>query len=69
MLGEELRKARRKAGLSQEDLGFRAGVDRSYISEIENEHFNPTVSMFLRLCKAMNASASEIIKRIEKEEV
>lgn len=65
MLGRELRAARLRAGLTQEDLAHAAAVDRSYISELENGHKSPTVDMLFRLCRAMNASASAILARVE----
>jgi transcriptional regulator with XRE-family HTH domain len=37
MLGEELRKAREAAGLTQERLAFRAGFSRPYISQLERD--------------------------------
>jgi transcriptional regulator with XRE-family HTH domain len=67
MLGAELRKARKKAGLTQEQLAFRARVDRSYISQLENDHKSPTVDILFALCDAMGASASKIISRVEKQ--
>lgn len=67
MLGEELRAARLRAGMTQEDLAHAAGVDRSYISELEHNKKSPTVAMLLRLCRAMNASASEIVARLEQQ--
>jgi transcriptional regulator with XRE-family HTH domain len=66
MLGKELRTARLAAGLTQEQLAYRAGVDRSYISQLERGLKSPTVDMLLRLCKALGASASRIIGRIER---
>ena len=36
MLGEILRESRERAGLSQEQLAFQAGIDRTYISQLEN---------------------------------
>jgi transcriptional regulator with XRE-family HTH domain len=64
-LGTELRRARRKAGLSQEELCFRASVDRSYISQLERDLKSPTVDMLIRLCRALEVSAAKIIARIE----
>jgi transcriptional regulator with XRE-family HTH domain len=66
MLGQELRKAREAAGLTQEELSFRAGVDRSYISLLEHDRKSPTVDTLLRLCNALGVSASRLIARIEK---
>src|SRR5947208_12962239 len=51
-LGAELRRARVRAGLTQEELSFRAEVDRSYISQLEHDLKSPTVDMLLRLCRA-----------------
>ena len=65
MLGEELRRARQAAGLSQEQLAFRANLDRSYISQLENGHKSPTVDVLFRLCEALGVKASEILARVE----
>jgi len=67
MLGDELRKARKDAGLSQEKLASKAGVHRTYVSLLERNVKSPTVDVLLRLCKAMGVSAAEIIGRVERE--
>jgi len=67
MLGDELRKARKAAGMTQERLAFAAGLDRTYISQLENDKKSPTLDVLLRLCDAMGASASRIVARVEKE--
>ena len=66
MLGEEIRKARIGAGLTQEKLAFKAGVSRQYVSLLELDEKSPTVNMLIRLCRAMGASAGKIVARIEK---
>ena len=66
MLGEEIRKARLKAGLTQESLAFDAGVSRNYVSLLELNRKSPTVDMLMRLCKAMGVSAAKMIARVEK---
>lgn len=66
MLGDELRKARLDAGMSQEKVALQAGVDRSYLSELENNKWSPTVEMLVRICDALNVAASEIIARVER---
>lgn len=65
-IGEVLRQARQKAGLTQEGLGFAAEVDRTYISYLENGHKSPTVDMLARLCNVLNIATSELIRRAEK---
>jgi len=66
MLGQVLQKARQNAGLSQEALAALAGVDRSYISQLECDHKSPTVNMLFRLCEAMKVSAAEVIGEAER---
>ena len=66
MLGEEIRKARIDAGLTQEKLAFKAGVSRQYVSLLELDEKSPTVNMLVRLCRAMGTSAGKIVARIEK---
>ncbi len=41
-LGGAIRQLRERVGLSQEELGFRAGVSRAWISGIESGRKSPT---------------------------
>jgi len=66
MLGDEIRKTRLKAGLTQEELGFAAGISRNYVSELELNHKSPTVDVLRRLCKAMHVSAGRMLLRLER---
>ena len=66
MLGDILREAREKAGLTQEQLAFRAGLDRTYVSQLENDKKSPTVQTLFRLCEAMKASPAGIIAHLER---
>jgi len=66
MLGAELRKAREAAGLTQEQLAFAAGVDRTYISQLECEKKSPTVAMLFRICGPMGVVPSKIIAKVER---
>jgi transcriptional regulator with XRE-family HTH domain len=65
MLGDELRRARQEKDLTQEQLSFAAEVDRTYISELENNRKSPTMDVLLRLCKALGVKASKLIAKIE----
>lgn len=67
MLGEELRKARRAAGLSQEELAHRARISRNYVSLIELNQKSPTVETLLRVCRALNISAGRLLLKVEKD--
>lgn len=66
MLGNELRQAREKAGMTQEQLSFDAEVDRTYISQLENDKKSPTLDVLFRICDALGLKASELIGRVEQ---
>ena len=66
MLGDILREAREKAGLTQEQLAFQAGVDRTYVSQLENDKKSPTVATLLLLCSAMKVLPSKLLARLER---
>jgi transcriptional regulator with XRE-family HTH domain len=67
MLGDALRERRLAAGLSQEGLADKAGVDRTYVSILERDLQSPTVDMLIRLCRAMDVLASELLAEIEQD--
>ena len=66
MLGDELRKAREKAGITQEELSFRADLHRTYISQLENDKKSPTVDTLFKICKALDAKASKVLAQVER---
>ena len=66
MLGQELRKARLAADLTQEELADKAGVPRIYISQLEHDKKSPTLDVVFRICDALGISASSLIARVEK---
>lgn len=65
-LGAELRKARLEAGLTQERLAFSAGLDRAYISQLENDHKSPTVDVLYLICDALGIAASDLPAQVER---
>lgn len=67
MLGEEIRAARNRLGLSQEVLAEKARLHRTYISLLERNKKSPTVETLFRLCKALGISAAGLIKKVEAE--
>lgn len=56
-----LRRVRTRIGLSQENLAVDAGVDRSYVSGIERQEFNPTVDILDKFAKALRIDVSEFL--------
>lgn len=66
LLGKEIARLRKQIGLSQEELGFRAEVHRTYISQLERGLKSPTLNMMLRLSRALKASASRLVATVER---
>jgi len=52
-LGENLKKLRTKKKMSQGDISRKLGVDRAYISSIENGRMNPTLTTLEKLAEAI----------------
>ena len=67
VLGQELRKARLAAGLSQGRVAAMARISREYLSQLERGVYRPTVEVTMRICAAMKVKAWEIIRRIEEK--
>jgi transcriptional regulator with XRE-family HTH domain len=44
--GEVIKEARLSANLSQEELGFNAGLNRNYVADIEKGRRNPASSRY-----------------------
>ena len=65
-LGRVLYDRRASLGLSQEDLGFKAGVDRTYVSGLELGKRNPTLETILRVAKALGVRPSKLLASAER---
>lgn len=62
---EAVHTRRGQLGISQEELAQRAGLHRTYISDIERGARNPTLKTLSRLAVALEISASKLIKMAE----
>ena len=54
MLNDQLREARRRRGLSQEDLAKRLGMTQAHISDIEKGKVSPRMASVLELARALD---------------
>jgi len=62
VLGTNIRKVRADRGLSQEELAHRAGIDRSYLSEIENGHKSVGVVVLDDIAAALEVDITDLFK-------
>ena len=60
-LGQNIRRLREAKGWSQEDYADRAGIHRTYVSEIERGKRNPTISVVARLAAPLDVAAGKLL--------
>lgn len=63
ILATNLRLARQRLGMSQEDLASAAEIDRTYVSGIERGVRNPTISVLARFAKALRSTSAELLTK------
>lgn len=61
-LGAEIRRARKAIGMSQEDLAYKADLDRSYVGGIERGEHNVALMSLVKLANALNVKVSDLVK-------
>ncbi len=55
-----IKELRKKVGLRQEDIANKLGVTRQTINAIENEKYNPTLELAMRLAKLLQTPVEEL---------
>jgi transcriptional regulator with XRE-family HTH domain len=65
-LGRALRALRQKAGITQEDLGARVGIDPTYISRVEGGRINLRWATLQRFLRALEASMGDLASELER---
>ncbi|WP_184668706.1 helix-turn-helix transcriptional regulator [Rhodanobacter sp. A1T4] len=59
-IGPAFRLLRESIDLSQEELAFRAGLDRTYVSGIERGRRNPSLKSMQRLAAELSQSLDQV---------
>ncbi|MBI4701309.1 MAG: helix-turn-helix transcriptional regulator [Deltaproteobacteria bacterium] len=59
--GSRLRELRKKAGLTQEQLGERAGVSYKFLGGIERGAENPSLAVLDRLARGLDLEVRELV--------
>lgn len=68
LISKTIKKLRLEKKLTQDDLAYLSGLDKTYISLIERGKRNPTVLSLYAICKALGVSLSEFFSIIEESE-
>jgi len=63
--GQVLRRVRKEAGLTQEQLSLEAEVERNFVSLIERGVNQPTIRILFKLAKALGTTPSQMLLEVE----
>ncbi len=67
IFGDILRRRRSEIGISQEELAFLAGVDRTFVSRIERGIRQPSLRTLIGLGQALKISAADLVLEAETQ--
>lgn len=67
IFGQTIMELRRKADLTQEDLAYMCGLDRSFMSKLERGVTSVSLLTLLRLSEGLNVKSSKILQMMEKK--
>lgn len=62
-LGKNLRAARKRLALTQEEVAHRSGLEPAEISRIESGKRDPRVSTLEKLAKALEVDPGQLLKK------
>ncbi len=61
--GEAVRAVRREQSMSQEELAYRSGVDRSYMSSIERGEQNVGLMSVARIAQTLGVPIAQLMEQ------
>ena len=64
--GKRIKFYRTQKGLSQEELAFKAGLDRTYIASVENGKRNVSIRTIKKFLDALEITFSEFFRDFEE---
>jgi DNA-binding XRE family transcriptional regulator len=64
-VGRRFRNARKRAGLSQQQVAGMVGLNRTSVTNIEVGHQGLTLAMFLNFCDALSVEPADILGKVE----
>ena len=67
IFGKIISDLRKSARLTQEELAERAGVHRTFVSQLERGLKSPTLDTILKLCDALETTPSNVMRKLQAE--
>ena len=65
-VGITIRELRKERGMSQETFAYESGIDRRYMSDIENGKRNISIDILERIADKLGIPLSEFFLKVEK---
>lgn len=69
ILGERIRLARKAAGFSQEQLALEAGIDRSFMGQVERGQRNVSFSTLWKVARVLRADLGSFFAGLAESDV
>lgn len=67
--GSRVRRCRKSLRLSQEKLGERSGLHRTYIGHVERGELNPTLHNMVLVAEALGVDPCELVRGLRTREL
>ncbi len=61
-LGIRIKQLRKEKGISQEELAFKAGLHRTYMSDVERGTRNVSIRNIEKIAKALSVTPSKLLE-------
>lgn len=62
VFGTNVRRLRLEKGMSQEEVGFAAGIDRTYVSGVERGLRNPSLVLAQKFAEGLEVDLFELLR-------
>ncbi len=59
-IAEKIRKIRKERNMSQEELAFKAGLNRAYVGYIERGERKPSIDTLSKIAKVLKVKVSQL---------
>ncbi|WP_251861935.1 helix-turn-helix transcriptional regulator [Clostridium sp. Marseille-Q2269] len=61
-IGENIKKVRKRLGLTQKKLSEKANISRSYLADVENDRYNPSIDVLNKIAIALGMTGQQLLK-------
>ncbi|CUH95914.1 hypothetical protein P22_2000 [Propionispora sp. 2/2-37] len=59
-LGQRIKAIRKSRKITQQELAFRSKMSRSYLADVENDRYNPSLTTLEKISEALNVSVDRL---------